>query len=246
VTEPPDPFEDWLAGLPTESLSPRPGAFDRIARSARRRRWARAGGTAAIVLVLIGGVVGAIHALPGSAVGPGISPTVSATTPTVSPTSAAPTVPPTTTSPSSHPAGSGTARCTAAQLRVTVVPGDSAAGHLGLRVVFTNSSTGSCTMLGYPEVTFVTGASGSQINQPAGSAGGPPSTVVVAPAKAAHADLLLTQVANFPASSCQAVQAAGMRVTVPNDTTAVYVASPQQVCSVRGTGVAQVYPVQSG
>jgi hypothetical protein len=101
-------------------------------------------------------------------------------------------------------------------------------------------------MYGHPGVSFVTGASGSEINDPAQWASGPVATVAVAPGQAAHADLLLTQVANFPASACHPISAAGIRVYPPDETAAVFVASPQQVCSVRGTGVAQVYPIQAG
>ena len=238
MTEPTDPFSDWLAGRPVEPLSPRPGDFDRIARSARRRRFLRAAATGAAVLLVVAGVIAVLHPVSGPAVGPGATPTASASRlpPTSAPTSSAPAA--------VGPTGPG--RCGVAHLRITLVPGDSAAGHLGLRLVLTNTSAGPCTLFGYPGVSFVDSPDGAAVNDPAQPAGGPAEPVTLVPGAAAHADLLLTQVGNFPAASCHPVTVAGARVNPPNETATVFVASAQQLCSARGTGVPQLYPVQPG
>jgi hypothetical protein len=114
--------------------------------------------------------------------------------------------------------------------------------------VFTNTSTRACTMYGYPGVSFVTGPTGSQINEPAqrSPAQGSPTLVPLSPGGKAHASLLLVNVANYPTNTCKPVQAAGLRVYPPDDTTALYTSSPQQICTTNGTGTAQIYPIQTG
>ena len=66
MTEPREPFEEWLAAEPVHPLAPRPGDFERVARGARRRRLAGATGLAAAVLVLLTAVTGVVASLTGS------------------------------------------------------------------------------------------------------------------------------------------------------------------------------------
>jgi hypothetical protein len=240
MTEPPDPFESWLNGSPVVPLPPRPGGFERISRTARRRRWARVGATGATVMVLLATIASVISALgePGPGVGtqPGV--TDSASTP---PATATPD-----TSTSAGPSQAPARPCTAAQVHITVIPGDSAAGHIGLRVEFSNISTDACTLRGYPVVSFVNGPSGNQVGNTAHPAAGPLSTVPLAPNATAHANLLLVNVANYPPSSCGPQQVGGVLVQVPGDPTRVFAASSQLVCTLSGTGVAQIYPIAGG
>ena len=148
------------------------------------------------------------------------------------------------------PAGTtgGPSRCTTGQLRITVASGDNAAGHIGLRIVFTNTGTRTCTLYGYPGVSFQASPTGPQINDPAqrSPAQGAPTRITLAPGHHAHADLLLVNVANYPSNLCKPAQIAGVRVYPPDQTTAAFAASPQQVCTINGTGLAQIYPIQAG
>ena len=134
------------------------------------------------------------------------------------------------------------------QLRVSVAPGDSAAGHIGLRVVFTNTASHRCTMYGYPGVSFLTSAHGRQINVPAerSAAQGGPKLIPLAAGGKAHADLLLVNTANFATNTCKPQKAAGVRVYPPDETASAFASYPVMVCSVNGVGAAQIYPVVSG
>jgi hypothetical protein len=169
--------------------------------------------------------------------------------------------PPTTTAPeSSAPAGSpsnppqtagndaGT-RCHTADLRLTTAPDPAAngAGHIGILLVFTNASGHTCTMFGYPGVSFVTSADGTQVNDPAqrDSTGGAPALVTLAPNAAAHAAVRMAQPGNF-GSSCQPVNVAGFRVYPPDETATLFASSPQQACSAKGVAVPTIRPVQPG
>jgi hypothetical protein len=254
MTEPRDPFEEWLGRRPVEPLSPHSDAFERISRTARRRRWTKAAGVAAAVLVLSTGVAGVIRALPVSEHEADVPPTATGPGPSVAPQTSAPTsqtAPPSASgspsgghSQSAQPTGGGI--CKAGGLHVTVVPGSNAAGHIGLVVVFTNTSTRACTMDGHPGVSFVTGPSGTQVGDAAQRAGQAPSLVTLAPNGNAHANLLLVNVANYPPNTCKPTQVAGVRVYPPDETTALFASSPQQICTVKGFGIAQIYPVESG
>jgi hypothetical protein len=133
-------------------------------------------------------------------------------------------------------------------LAVSVVPGDSAAGHIGLRVVFTNKLPRPCHMFGYPGVSFPSGPTGSEINVPAArsAAEGAPKLITLAAGGKAHADLLLVNTANFAADACKPQQAAGVRIYPPDETAAAFAAYPVMVCSVNGVGTAEIFPVAPG
>jgi Domain of unknown function (DUF4232) len=139
-------------------------------------------------------------------------------------------------------------RCHTGQLRVSVVPGDNAAGHIGLRVEFVNTASHPCNMFGYPGVSFLAGPHGKQLNVPAerSAAQGAPKLIPLAVGGKAHADLLLVNTANFATATCKPVQAGGVRVIPPDETASAFAAYPVMVCSVNGVGTAQIYPVMSG
>jgi hypothetical protein len=139
-------------------------------------------------------------------------------------------------------------RCHTGNLKVTVAPGNNAAGHIGLRIVFTNTANHPCTMYGYPGVSFLTGPRGRQLNVPAerSAAQGAPKLIPLAAGGKAHADLLLVNTANFATNTCKPVQAAGVRVYPPDETASAFVPYPLMVCSLNGVGTAQIYPVVNG
>jgi hypothetical protein len=249
-----DPFDDWLARQHVEPLSPGPGAFERIAGRARRRRWAKALGTGMALLVVVAGVTAVIQLAP--AAGPQGTPWQATTTSTApSPADSELQNPPAQAGASgtssaqpgqSSPSTGAARRCGAAQLQVNVAPGHNEAGHIALLLVFTNTSTHPCTMYGYPGVSLLTGPNGPQINDPAQRVTATPTLTTLAPNTAAHASLLLTQAGNYPTDTCKPVQTTGFRIYPPDDTTPLYTNSTQQACSTKGTGVPQIYPVQPG
>jgi hypothetical protein len=139
-------------------------------------------------------------------------------------------------------------RCGTGQLHLVVAPAPNAAGHIGLLLMFTNTSNTVCSMFGYPGVSFLTSA-GVQINDGAqrSAALGAPSLVALPPGGRAHANLLLVNVANYVGNpNCQPTLSARVRVYPPDETTALFASSAQQICEVSSTGVPVVYPVQTG
>jgi hypothetical protein len=120
--------------------------------------------------------------------------------------------------------------------------------------VFTNTSAQPCTLRGYPTVAFLTGASGRQVNVDFGHATSPTdaaspvavATVPLAPGGRARADVLYPQLANLSADTCRPVDVAGLRISLPDDSTTTYLAAPGKACSAGGVGVPMVYPIQKG
>ena len=161
----------------------------------------------------------------GSAASPTSTPSASATASgvTVSPTPV--------TSPSA-----GVAICATSALKAAVktVKGSAAAGSVYYPLDLTNISGSSCTLFGYPGVSFVTGPSGSQLGRAAArSPVVPAATVTLAPGQAAHATLRVAQAGNYDPAQCRPVTAHWLKIFPPDQTAALYARFTTQACSAR-------------
>lgn len=195
-------------------------------RSSRRRPLVSAGVTAIVTLGLACAGCGAgadQSAAPDSA---GAS--------SSAPESAAPQTDSSTTTPTTttQPQGAQFPECKAADLNLSTAEGSGGGmSHVGIVLRFANKSGRTCTLQGSPGVSFVD-AGGQQIGQPATRA---PRTdgkqVVLRPTAGVDSQLLITSPGPFDPAQCKATQASGFRVYAPNDTAAMFVASPQQTCS---------------
>ena len=146
--------------------------------------------------------------------------------PTASP-SASESPPP---SPSASP--SGPAPCPSSGLQVTLGQGNGAAGSTYYPLDFSNNSGASCTLFGYPGVSFVTGIGGSQIGSAASRNPALPSELVtIPPGGVAHATLQVVNAENFAASACHMVTAHWLKVYPPNQTAPLYVSFTAHACS---------------
>ena len=151
--------------------------------------------------------------------------------------------PPATPSSSTPSVGSApripSSQCPPSALRVTVnkAQGSGAAGTSYVPLDFTNISTHSCDMYGFPGVSFVTGPGGSQIGSPASrQATFGAQTVTLARGGTAHAWLGIADAGNFPAASCKPVSAHWLKVYPPDQFTALYTSFTATVCSKAVTG----------
>jgi hypothetical protein len=113
-------------------------------------------------------------------------------------------------------------RCATTALTITLGQGSGAAGHFYMPVTFTNADTTACTITGYPGISYVSGAGGEQIGDAAVRSPATAPTVTLQPWQRATATVDQVDVANFPAADCQPVDAAGLRVFPPNNTTPVF------------------------
>ncbi len=198
-------------------------------------RRALAGVAAACVAVL----AAACGSIPASGTGSTATAPAAGSTTTVTQPSASSAG---TTAPAAQPGP-----CSTAALRVTLASQEgAAAGHFYRTLDFTNISGTSCTLYGYPGVSFAAAMGGDQIGAAASRSPASKLLVVLAPGKKAHAVLDLLDVLNFPASKCAATDAHWIKVYPPNQFSATYVAWTAKVCSKPNTVYLSVAPVRHG
>jgi hypothetical protein len=126
--------------------------------------------------------------------------------------------------------------CATSALKVTVdtAKANGAAGSIYYPLDFTNISSSSCTLFGYPGVSFVTGQGGTQLGRaarrnPVAHA----ATVTLAPGAVAHATLQVAEAGNYDQAQCKPVTAHWLKVFPPDQTAAAYADFTTQACSAR-------------
>jgi hypothetical protein len=155
------------------------------------------------------------------------------------------------TASASSGSGSSGQGCATSALRGAIpATANAASGHYLYTLNLTNDSSASCTLYGYPGVSFVTSPGGSQIGTAATRAtttyifqDQPPQTVTLAPGQTVHADLQLMSYGVYPAAQCDVVTAQWVRVYPPNQSAPLYVQLTVQTCS-QGPSLLTVSPVQ--
>jgi hypothetical protein len=129
----------------------------------------------------------------------------------------------TTSSSSGGGTASGTAGCATSQLSVVQQNPSVGAGQYYSTLVFTNTSNSSCTMSGYPGVSYVV-ANGVQSGNPATRVGGSTATVTLAPGGKASATLHDSDgISGYSPQQCQLTPAQGLRIYPPNQKAALFV-----------------------
>ncbi len=144
------------------------------------------------------------------------------------------------------PAGSsGPQPCATSALKATIGQAGGAAGSSYYPIDFTNNATASCTLFGYPGVSFVTGQGGSQIGAAAGrDSVTAPALVTVGPGATAHATLQVADASNYPASRCTITKAHWLRIYPPDQFTALYISFSAQTCA-GGASATKILSVQA-
>jgi hypothetical protein len=189
-----------------------------------------------LIAVIAGGLL--VGSLAACSSGGNATPTATATvtktaTASSSPSSSAPA----SSAPSPSSTGGGTnaggdtggastdGMCTVDHLKGGVAAGSGgAAGSTYIHLTFTNTGTSSCTLQGWPGVSFVGSNNGSQIGDAATfdrSSAHP--TVTLQSGQVAVASLKIAQAANFPADQCSARTADGFRVYPPGSKASLFI-----------------------
>ncbi|MEU4423181.1 DUF4232 domain-containing protein [Actinoplanes sp. NPDC024001] len=207
---------------------------------------------AAGLLLAAGGCATATAGEPSAA--PATPPPTVAPSPTDSATTAAPdpatsrtaTAPRTTAT--RTPARPAVERCLTRNLKVTddADDGGAAAGHHIEFLVFENTAGFSCTLTGFPGVSFVAGAEGRQVGSAFLRTNATRRTVTLTPGSRVHAAILIADYRNVDTATCKPVRVRGYRVYPPNETAAVFVPAPQTACSAPNQAAGQVNPVAPG
>jgi Domain of unknown function (DUF4232) len=134
-------------------------------------------------------------------------------------------------------ASAATPRCPTAGLQVWlgVGVGGAAAGSVSYPMEFTNISGYTCHLYGFPGVSAL--HNGVQAGSPAHRASsgfGPEATVTLAPGATAHTALQITDVGNFPPSTCGPVTANELRVYPPGAFRSTIIPFTFRACSIKG------------
>ena len=195
--------------------------------------------TTAPALLRAVALAGAVTLLAGC--GSGSPAATPATTVTVhasaspSPAAAATGSPSASTGPASaSPGSTGTAAAACPTRYLSVKPGlaQGAAGSTYQVLDFTNISSVTCTLYGYPGVSLAGGKPVTQIGLAAARTNGTPvKLVTLAPRAVASALLRIVAAANFPAAKCHLVTATYLQIYPPDQTTPSYLAYRAQACT---------------
>lgn len=122
-------------------------------------------------------------------------------------------------------AGSTTAACRTESLRVSLGPGEGAAGHHYVPIVFTNAGP-TCAITGFPGVSYYAGMDNHQVGDAAARDPEPIQRVVLRAGESAYAWLNQVNVDNYDPAVCQPVGATGLRVYPPDNTAPALLPEP--------------------
>jgi len=140
----------------------------------------------------------------------------------------------------------GAQPCANGSLKVTLGLGQGYAGGVYEVIDFTNTSSATCTLFGYPGVSLVSGPPYAQIGLAAKrSTNTPVKLITLAPGATANALLQIVDALNFPTSTCSPAAATDLQVYPPGQTAAVYLPNQSEACAepVQTTFIG---PVQAG
>jgi hypothetical protein len=186
--------------------------------------------------VLISGLALLLAACGNDGVGNSASSDVpSITGSTTSPPSTTTQPPATTTPPQQQqqpPAASADdGECKVADLSISLGGGDAAAGTSYRALVFTNKGTRTCTIQGFPGVSFVAGDDGHQVGPAADRVGEKGPAIPLAPGASAFADVGFVQIQNYDPAVCQPTEVRGLRIYPPHDYDSAFVPNPGMGCA---------------
>ena len=128
-----------------------------------------------------------------------------------------------------EPATSG--ECKANELKPSIGRGEGAAGTVFRPLRLTNSGGRTCTIQGFPGVSYVAGDDGHQVGPAAFREGTKGGVVNLAPGETAFATVGFVQVQNFDPSVCKPTPVRGLRIYPPHDTASLFL-------PMEGTGCA--------
>jgi Protein of unknown function (DUF4232) len=126
------------------------------------------------------------------------------------------------------------ARCSRAQLTSWLgIPGGGTAGSTYYQLEISNISGSSCTLYGYPGVSAI--RAGHQVGSAAGRTASHPSTLLtLVPGSTVHVILQISDVYNFPPSTCHPTKAFALRVFAPGDFTSTQFPFTFEACAKKG------------
>ena len=184
---------------------------------------------------------------PSSGSSGGQASTSTSTAPGSGSASAAGTTPAAGGSQPTSPHAAGPAPCATTDMQVKLGASSGAAGSVYQTIDFTNNSTTTCTLYGYPGVSLTGGSPPGQIGAAAVRNPSPgPRQISLAPGAVANAVVQVTFAGNYPAATCGLTPADALLVYPPNQKASVSLPYHTSGCSSTKITILHVSVVQSG
>ena len=139
-----------------------------------------------------------------------------------------------------------TSRCHTGDLKLSLGEGDGAAGTGYTPLIFKNVSGRTCTLYGFPGVSWVAGNDGQQVNGGFTRTDAAKDTITLTAGGVAHATLATHDVGFYDAAQCKPVSVRGLRVYPPDETKSIFVPLATKACSVSGVNLGTVSPIAKG
>jgi hypothetical protein len=135
-------------------------------------------------------------------------------------------------SPGTGPAAAGAPACSSRYLRADPGLSQGTAGSVYVVIDFTNLNNASCTLYGYPGVSFGAGTPVTQVGLAAAeNSATPRELVTLKPGGVANALLRIVDAGNFSATQCHPVTTTWLQVYPPNQTAQLYVHYRSTACA---------------
>jgi hypothetical protein len=198
---------------------------------------------AALALAATAALVTACGSSAPSAAAPAV--TVTSTAPAGAPTSPAAGA---STAPAASASSAGTPPgCLTRYLHGAIEDSNGGAGSIYSEIVFKNLDNVSCTMYGYPGVATSKGLPIKLVGATAAEDSSSSRQLVTLPPHGyAHAQLRVTEAANYPAGKCHQVTVHWLQVIPPNQVAGLYVPYKTQTCLDTSTRTMSVGAVRPG
>jgi hypothetical protein len=145
----------------------------------------------------------------------------------------------------SSSAPAGPAGCLASALQAQLGASQGTAGTLYQVIDLTNTSAATCTLQGYPGVSFVTGVGGAQVGKPATRDKTVPEALVTL-APGAEANMLLAVHDAGAIAHCKVTSVDWLRVFPPGDFGSLNVQYNSQACAGGAKSIMTVTAVRGG
>jgi len=141
----------------------------------------------------------------------------------------------------------GVTGCTATALRLTVRGLGDAAGSSYYSIDLTNMSSRTCTLEGYPRVSFVSAPDGHRLGARAGhDPVYPGRRVILRSGRGAHARLRVGTAPDYPVAACHPVTVRWIRVRVRAAAGSLYASFAGTTCELPATPILSVARLQPG
>lgn len=120
--------------------------------------------------------------------------------------------------------------CSTAALTPSLGPPQGAAGTVFYPLILKNSGGSTCSMSGYPGVSFIAGSDNHPVGAAAAQESDTVGTVVIDPGQATSANLGIANAGNFP-EDCNPAPVSGLQVTLPGQSDPVIVGHADTACA---------------